>query len=92
MERLKKEAAGREEAGLSLASTLKSLTEANQAWEADSRHVRSSRLYDVFCTSFTVQYFLYTKFPWRLNLHTKRGRGGRDVRTGTRPVQTELIV
>ncbi len=65
VERLKKEAAGREEAGLSLASTLKSLTEANQAWEADSRHVRSSRLYIVFV--HLLQYLLYKKFPWRLN-------------------------
>jgi hypothetical protein len=38
VERLKKELAGREEAGQGLATTLKSLTEANQAWEADSRH------------------------------------------------------
>lgn len=41
VERLKKELAGREEAGLGLANTLKSLTEANQAWEADSRKMRA---------------------------------------------------
>jgi hypothetical protein len=57
VERLKKEAAGREEAGLSLASTLKSLTEANQAWEADSRHVWLSHLY-IVCEHH-LQYFLY---------------------------------
>jgi hypothetical protein len=37
VERLKKELSVREEASLGLSTTLKSLTEANQAWEADSR-------------------------------------------------------